>query len=114
MHFVESYRVVVFTPVKSVEKLLKAVRKITSLQYGNYVGVSWTSAVGEERFTPIEGSSPTIGTKGVEQLEAMCRVEFSVPRDKTLLIKVISDAVYPNHDWEEPVISVTPVMDVQR
>ena len=109
----ETYRVAVFVPAEDVEKLLAAVLQVTNLQYGNYRGVSWTSANGKERFTPVKGAFPTVGTIGKQETVSMARVEFSLPRDKQLLQRVMREAIYPNHQWEEPVISVTEAFDVR-
>lgn len=111
MRLVESYRVVVFTPAQAVEQMLRSVRQIVDLRYGRYVGVSWTSAIGEERFTPLEAASPAVGVAGKQEIVPMCRIEFSMPRDSELLHRVIQEAVYPHHEWEEPVISVTETLD---
>jgi hypothetical protein len=114
MRLVKSYRVVVFAPAHAVEQMLRLVRELTDLRYGSYIGVSWTSAVGEERFTPLEGASPTVGVAGKQESVPMCRIEFSMPRDRELLHRVILDAVYPHHEWEEPVISVTETLDARK
>src|SRR5689334_11639999 len=114
MRLVEDYRLVVFTPPYAVEQPLSAVRQLTALRYGNYIGVSWTSAVGEERFTPLEEASPTVGVEGRQEVVSMCRVEFSIPRDKELLHRIILDAIYPYHPWEEPVVSVTETLDARK
>ena len=41
------------------------------------------------------------------------KVEFSIPRDKDLLEKVITEGIVPNHPWEEPVIIVTTAQEVR-
>ena len=114
MRLIESYRVVVFIPAHAVAPMLGAVRKLIELQYGSYVGVSWTSSVGEERFTPLNGATPSMGIVGQEEVAPVCRVEFSLPLDRELLNRVIVDGIYPHHDWEEPVISVTETLDVRK
>ena len=114
MHMVETYRVVVFTPERSVEKILRAVTKLCDLRYGNYMGVSWTSAAGVERFTPLADALPTLGVSGEETLADVVRVEFSLPRDPELLEQVVETAIYPNHAWEEPVVSVIETIESRK
>jgi len=114
MRLVETYRVAIFIPADRVEQLLAAVLQLTELQYGLYAGVSWTSAPGDERFTPLEGASPSTGTIGKQEMVRLSRVEFSLPRDRELLDRIILEAVYPNHEWEEPVISITEALDTCR
>jgi hypothetical protein len=87
---VETYRVAIFVPTDEVGRLLAAVRRVTDLRYGNYLGVSWTSAEGDERFTPVEGATPSVGSVGRQEVVRLSRVEFSLPRDKELLHRVIT------------------------
>ena len=44
----------------------------------------------------------------------MSRVEFSIPHDKEVLERVLQEAIYPAHRWEEPVISVAETLDISR
>jgi hypothetical protein len=114
MRFVEAYRLTVFTHPHAVEQILSAVRQLAELRYGNYIGVSWTSAAGEERFTPLKEAAPALGEEGKQEIVPMCRVEFSIPRDRELLDRIILNAIYPHHEWEEPVISVIETLDAHK
>jgi hypothetical protein len=114
LRLIETYRIVVFIPAEDVERLLSAVRRVTDLRYGNYLGVSWTSTDGEERYTPVEGASPSVGTIGKEEVVRVTRVEFSIPRNRQVLERVVLEAIYPTHRWEEPVITVAETLDIHR
>jgi hypothetical protein len=114
MRPVQTYRIAVFIPREDVEQLLSAVLRVTDLKYGNYSGVTWTSAEGEERYTSMDGASPVVGSIGKQELVRVMCLEFSIPRDQQLLRRVISEAIYSAHRWEEPVISVTEAFDVRR
>lgn len=103
--FVETYRIKVYVIEDCVEKVLSAVQRVTSLKYGNYDGVSWSSHPGIERCTPREGSNTWGGTIDAPFSIASVQVEFSIPRDKQLLSQVV-EMIFETHPWDEPVISI--------
>ena len=111
---VQAYRIVVFIPEGAEECILQAVLALDDLQYGSYKGVSWTAAAGIERFTPEPDASPTLGGMGEQVRAPVVRVEFSIPRDNALLQSIIDCAIYPNHPWEEPVISVSETIETRK
>ncbi|MBI4437726.1 hypothetical protein HY631_02135 [Candidatus Uhrbacteria bacterium] len=112
MQLTPAYRVITFVPPESVEGVLRAVKVVDPLRYGDYAEVSWRSAPGTERFLTEEGAHPTLGAVGRLTDGPSVRIEFSVPRQHDLLEAVVT-ALLRAHPWEEPVVLVHEVQDAR-
>ncbi|OIN09146.1 hypothetical protein [Oceanisphaera psychrotolerans] len=111
--FVETFRIKVYVIEECVEKVLNAVQRVTNLKYGNYDGVSWCSHPGVERCTPREGSDTWGGSIGEPFFIGSIQIEFSIPRDKELLSKVV-EMIFESHPWDEPVISIFESVETRK
>jgi hypothetical protein len=105
MHLQPVYRVTVYVPPESLETVLAAADEAAPMRIGRYEGVAHWSASGTERFRPMAGADPTVGTPGVESRVPTVLLEVVIPRDDELLERVLQ-AVVATHPWEEPAIFV--------
>ena len=105
------YRIVVFVPEEDVSRLLEGVLRVTSLSKGRYDRVAFRSSLGTEQYRPLEGAHPASGEIGRLHRSPSVRLEFSIPRDRGLLDRVLEEGVVANHSWEEPVVVVTESME---
>jgi hypothetical protein len=100
------YRITTFVPPDHVDAVLEGVEREVPLVFGRYDHSAWWSAPGVEQFRPLPGSTPTVGKPGqIERLPTI-RLEFAIPRDPTLLERVLSRGLLPNHPWEEPAVFI--------
>jgi hypothetical protein len=104
--------ITVFVPTEAVEVLTEAVFATGAARYGNYTNVLWKSGPGIEQFTPLEGSSPTLGQIDKAETNASIQLMFSIPRDQKLLERILA-VTREFHPWEEPVIYVDECTAVQ-
>nr|WP_158651802.1 hypothetical protein [Marinobacterium profundum] len=111
--FIESFRVKVYVIEEYLEKVLGAIQSVTDLKYGNYDGVSWCSHPGIERCTPRAGSDTYDGEINHPFSIESIKVEFSIPRDKALLSKIVKQ-IFEHHPWDEPVISISETLDTRK
>ena len=100
--FTENYKLVVFVPAKSLEKVSNAVFKAGAGAIGNYRNCGF-SAAGEGSFMPLEGSHPTIGKKDRLEKVAEIRFETIVPAEK---IDAVVTAMKKAHPYEMPAYDV--------
>ena len=104
----ENYRLIVFVPVDSLQKVADAVFKAGAGAIGNYSHCSFNTA-GLGTFVPLEGSRPTIGKKG--ELENVSEIKFEsiVPAEKVAdCVKAMKAA----HPYEMPAFDVVKLYDV--
>jgi hypothetical protein len=99
------YRITVFIPPDHVTTLPAALHSTGLRRNGNYSDVLWLWSVGEELFTPLAGSTPTLGTAGAATASPSVEAIFSIERDEARLRTVI-DAIRSAYPWEEPVTYV--------
>lgn len=109
MELLPVYRICVFVPTESVQRVVDGVCAVDELRIGNYAHVAWTSAIGTEQFRPLEGARPALGTAGELVRTESVRVEFCIARDEALLLRVIDDGIRPHHPWEVPGIFIDAV-----
>jgi hypothetical protein len=100
------YRITTFVPLENLECLLEGIIRVVPLQYGKYDRVAWWSAVGTEQFRPLQGANPTVGSEGKIERVPSVRLEFTIPRYRALLERVLTVGLIPHHPWEEPVVFV--------
>ena len=107
----EVYKVTIQTPPSSVKSIMNGLQQIDPLEYGRYQSV-YFEVKGNENFSPqlesnpspVDGVSPSIGSKN--RLESI-KIEFYIPRDRSLLSLIINQGIIPNHEWETPVIAIS-------
>jgi len=100
--FADNYKLVVFVPVKSLEKVSNAVFKAGAGTIGNYRNCGF-GAIGEGSFLPLEGSHPAIGKKGKLEKVTEIRFETIVPAEK---IDAVVAAMKKAHPYEMPAYDV--------
>jgi len=93
----ELYKLVVFVPEDSVEKVQRAVFSAGAGWIGNYSDCSF-SARGNGTFRPLEGSNPHIGQTGVFETVTEYRLETIVPRFR---LKDVVKSMLEAHPYEE-------------
>lgn len=102
-HYIEPlYKVVVFVPEDSSEKVRKAMCDAGAGWIGNYSDCTF-SARGTGTFRPLEGTNPYIGEKGRLEKTAEDRIETIVPADKLNQVIV---AMLKSHPYEEAAYDV--------
>ncbi|RWZ54474.1 hypothetical protein EQV77_14470 [Halobacillus fulvus] len=114
MKLVDIYRVKTFVVPEHVDQVVQGILAIDELKVGNYKNVMWQSKDGVEQFVPSEEAVPTEGAAGEKTKVTSLRLEFSIPRDESLLTKVIEEGIYPNHPWDEPVVQVSEEREARK
>ncbi|MHB0946846.1 MAG: Nif3-like dinuclear metal center hexameric protein [Sedimentisphaerales bacterium] len=105
----KNYKLVVFVPIESHQKVADAVFKAGAGTLGNYSHCSFNTA-GLGTFVPLEGSNPAIGKKG--ELENVSEIKFEsiVPADKVAdCVKAMKAA----HPYEMPAFDVVKLYDFE-
>ena len=103
------YKLVIFVPENSVEKLKDAVFATGAGSIGNYVECCWEGR-GIGQFRPVEGSNPFIGS--FDQLEKVPEVRLEVLCTKVNVRNAI-DAMHAVHPYEKPAFEVIELVDVE-
>ena len=104
-----NYKLIVFVPVDSLEKVADAVFKAGAGWIGNYSHCSFRTA-GEGTFLPLEGARPAIGKKGRLEKVDEIRFESIVSTEKvTGVIKAMRSA----HPYEMPAFDVIKLYDFE-
>ncbi|MBA2175888.1 hypothetical protein H0266_13405 [Halobacillus locisalis] len=114
MKLVHVYRVKTYVVPEHLDQVVKGILEVDELQVGHYKNVMWRSTDGVEQFVPSEEAVPTKGTAGERTTVTSFRLEFSIPRDESLLRKIIKEGIYPNHPWDEPVIQVSEELEARK
>lgn len=105
----KNYKLIVFVPIESHQKVADAIFKAGAGSIGNYSHCSFNTA-GLGTFVPLEGSNPAIGKKG--ELENVSEIKFEsiVPADKVAdCVKAMKAA----HPYEMPAFDVVKLYDVE-
>jgi dinuclear metal center YbgI/SA1388 family protein len=104
-----NYKLVVFVPADSLEKVADAVFKAGAGWIGNYSHCSFRTA-GEGTFLPLEGAKPAIGKKGRLEKVDEIRFESIVPAQKAAdVVKAMRSA----HPYEMPAFDVIKLYDFE-
>lgn len=96
------YRVTVFVPRNALSNLIAGVRRVYPLGDDYYDSVLWYLENAREQFRPRPGARPRKGAINELHEEPVSMLVFSVPREKSLLERVLEDGVKANHPWEAP------------
>jgi hypothetical protein len=96
---------VVYVPAPDADALRSALAAAGAGRLGNYAGCSF-SVDGMGRFTPLQGSSPAIGTVGEPEQVPETRIEAIYPRGQR---NRIVSALIAAHPYETPAFMTFPV-----
>lgn len=100
----------IYVPMGNAEAVRTALADAGAGRLGNYSGASW-STTGVGRFTPMEGSNPTIGAVGVPSDVPEHKIEVLAPRE---IARSVVEAAIAAHPYEEPAYYVTDVYMVDE
>ncbi len=96
------YKLCVYVPENSVEKVKKALFDAGAGRIGNYDSCCWQTN-GTGQFRPLENSDPAVGSTGqIEQVREV-KIELVCADD---LIKIAIQAMRNSHPYEEPAFDV--------
>jgi hypothetical protein len=96
---------VVYVPTPDADALRGALAAAGAGRLGNYAACSF-SVDGMGRFTPLQGSSPAIGTVGEPEQVPETRIEAIYPRGQR---NRIVSALIAAHPYETPAFMTFPV-----
>ena len=99
------YKIVVYVPESSSDKLREAMGAAGAGIVGNYSFCSFT-VKGTGRFRPNEGANPTIGQVGKFEEVAEDRIETVCEGDR---LEQVLKAIRAVHPYEEPATDVYPI-----
>ncbi len=105
----DNYKLVVFIPIKSVEKVSDAVFAAGAGAIGNYSHCGF-GTVGEGSFLPLKGAKPAIGKKGRLEKVPEIRFETIVPSEK---LDACIAAMKNAHPYETPAFDVFKLYNPQ-
>lgn len=106
----ENYKLIVFVPEKSAEKVANAVFAAGAGAIGNYSNCGF-STQGLGTFTPLKGSKPAIGKKGKLQKVTEIRFETIVPAQK---LDACVTAMKKAHPYEMPAFDIIKLYTSQN
>ena len=101
----KKYKIVVYVPEESAEKLREAMGDAGAGKIGNYTHCTFTLK-GTGRFKPEEGANPTIGKVGKLEEVSEDRIETVCSGDN---LQSVLEAIRKNHPYEEPATDVYPI-----
>lgn len=101
------YKICVYVPEKSVEKVKQALFEAGAGRLGNYDSCCWQST-GIGQFRPLQNSNPAIGTLNTVELVAEVKIELLCADE---LIKQAVIAIRNSHPYEEPAYDVWRLED---
>jgi hypothetical protein len=96
------YKICVYVPENSVEKVKQALFDAGAGRIGNYDSCCWQTA-GTGQFRPLEGSNPAIGSLNEVEHVHEVKVELVCADD---LIRQAILAIKESHPYEEPAFDV--------
>jgi hypothetical protein len=102
------YKICVYVPENSVEKVKQALFDAGAGRLGNYDSCCWQST-GIGQFRPLQNSNPAIGTLNSVELVAEIKIELLCADD---LIKQAVIAIRKSHPYEEPAYDVWRLEDI--
>jgi len=96
------YKICVYVPENSVEKVKQALFKAGAGRIGNYDSCCWqTTGIGQ--FRPLENSNPAIGS--LNEIEQVKEVKIELVCEDNL-VKSVIQAMKHSHPYEEPAYDV--------
>ena len=110
MSAIQGVQIVFTVPESGLNPVLEAMAAAGAGVIGEYTHCSFSSG-GTGRFKPSADANPTLGAKQQINTEAECRVETFCPRSSA---KAVVQAIRAAHPYEEPVIYIIPLLDVDE
>jgi len=101
------YKICVYIPEDSVEKVKQSLFDAGAGRIGNYDSCCWQTA-GTGQFRPLENSNPALGSLGKTETVPETKVEL-VCADE--LITQVVQALRKSHPYEEPAFDVWKLED---
>ncbi len=101
------YKLVVFVPLESADKVREAIGSAGGGKIGNYSHCSWSTR-GVGRFLPLDGANPAIGEVG--KMEAVEEERIETVIEEQFLTSVIS-AMKKAHPYEEVAYDIYKLED---
>ncbi len=102
------YKICVYVPEDSVEKVKQALFDAGAGRIGNYDCCCWQTE-GSGQFRPLENSNPAIGSLNkIEQVNEL-KIELVCEDD---LVKQAIQAIKQSHPYEEPAYDVWRLEDL--
>ena len=102
------YKVEIYVPEDYVEEMRRQLNAIGVLKVGDYDNVvSITKVTGYWR--PLENAKPFSGKIGDLHYGSECKMEL---RCNSVLIKEALKKIHEIHPYEEPVVNVLPLMNI--
>ena len=102
------YKICVYVPENSVEKVKKALFDAGAGRVGNYDSCCWQTA-GTGQFRPLENSNPAIGSVNKYEQVKELKIELVCEDD---YVKAAIQAVKQSHPYEEPAYDVWKLEDL--
>jgi dinuclear metal center YbgI/SA1388 family protein len=99
------YKVVVFTPIESSEKIIETFGKNGAGSIGNYDFCTFSTS-GTGRFRPLKGANPYLGQMNEIETVKEVRIEGIIEKSK---LKVLIKQLKINHPYEEMAYDVYPL-----
>ncbi len=96
------YKICVYVPENSVEKVKQALFDVGAGRMGDYDSCCWQTA-GSGQFRPLEGSNPAIGS--LDEVESVREVKIELVCEDDL-VKVAVQAIRDSHPYEVPAFDV--------
>jgi hypothetical protein len=103
-------RLVVFVPTTHADAVRQAMGEAGAGKIGNYTFCSF-SVTGTGRFLPNAQANPAVGKAGALNQVEEERIEVVCAEDK---IAPVVTAIQHVHPYEEPVIDIYPVLDIEQ
>ena len=102
------YKICVYVPENSVEKVKLALFEAGAGRIGDYDSCCWqTDGIGQ--FRPLDGSTPAIGS--IDRLEHVYEVKLEMVCEDSL-IKIVIEALRETHPYEKPAYDVWQLADI--
>lgn len=101
------FKLVVFVPVKYLEKVRLAVCAAGAGRIGRHYDYCTFYAIGTGTFRPLEGARPYLGKLGRLEKVREARLETIVPLAK---LKKVVAAIKQAHPYEEPAYDLIPLI----
>ena len=96
------YKICVYVPENSVEKVKQALFDAGAGQLGNYDSCCWQST-GTGQFRPLQNSNPSIGTLNTIEQVVEVKIELLCADE---LVKQAVSAIRRCHPYEEPAYDI--------
>lgn len=98
------WTVTIQAPVEDIARIMEHVSAVTPLRQGPYDNNAYVTAVGTERYRPLDGAAAG-AESAVRERPGVVEVSFDLTPDPDILGQVV-EAVFQVHSYQEPVIKV--------